>query len=93
MSTSASKASTGTGSLRVAVSPKLRHQLFCSARRQALHLGKRLLARGFQHWADRAALDAHFAVPASADFVRRISALATEPPSIDVHEVVEPAER
>jgi quinol monooxygenase YgiN len=43
-----------------------------------------------EHWADRAALDAHFAVPASADFVRRISALATEPPSIEVHETVEP---
>lgn len=46
-----------------------------------------------EHWADRAALDAHFAVPASADFVRRISALAAAPPTIEIHEVVAPTER
>ena len=42
-----------------------------------------------EQWADRAALDAHFAVPASADFVRSISALATEPPTIAIHETIE----
>jgi len=42
-----------------------------------------------EHWADRAALDAHFAVPGSGDFVRRVSALATAPPTIEIHETVE----
>jgi copper(I)-binding protein len=41
-----------------------------------------------EHWADRAALDAHFAVPGSGDFVRRVSALATAPPTIEIHETV-----
>lgn len=45
-----------------------------------------------EQWADRDALDAHFAVPASADFVRRVSALATEPPTIEIHETAEAAE-
>ena len=39
-----------------------------------------------EQWADRAALDAHFAVPASLDFVTRLSALAVEPPSMAIHE-------
>jgi tRNA-Thr(GGU) m(6)t(6)A37 methyltransferase TsaA len=39
-----------------------------------------------EHWADRAAVDTHFAVPASYDFVASISALATEPPSIELFE-------
>jgi quinol monooxygenase YgiN len=30
----------------------------------------------FERWADRAALDAHFAVPASLEFVGRLRALA-----------------
>ncbi len=45
-----------------------------------------------EHWADRAALDAHFAVPGSGDFVRRVSALATEPPRIEIHETAEASE-
>lgn len=40
-----------------------------------------------EHWADRAALDAHFAVPASGDFVAAVAALATEAPTIDIFEV------
>jgi len=41
----------------------------------------------FERWADRAALEAHFALAASHDFVRtlRAAALAVEGPS--VHEV------
>jgi quinol monooxygenase YgiN len=31
----------------------------------------------FERWADRAALDAHFAVPASREFVRALQDLAT----------------
>ncbi len=41
-----------------------------------------------EQWADRAALDAHFAVPASLDFVTRMSELAAEPPSMDIHETM-----
>ena len=41
----------------------------------------------YERWADRTALDVHFAVPASGEFVNQLSALATEPPSIDIHEV------
>ena len=40
-----------------------------------------------EHWADRAALDAHFEVPASGAFVRAISALAAAPPTIELYEV------
>jgi quinol monooxygenase YgiN len=40
----------------------------------------------FEHWADRAALAAHFGVPASVDFVRRIAALAVGPTAIEVYE-------
>ncbi|MBL8775775.1 MAG: antibiotic biosynthesis monooxygenase [Acidimicrobiales bacterium] len=39
-----------------------------------------------EQWADRAALDAHFAVPASLEFVTRLSALATEPPTMEIHD-------
>ena len=39
-----------------------------------------------EQWADRAALDAHFAVPASLDFVHRLSELAAEPPTMAIHE-------
>lgn len=41
-----------------------------------------------EHWADRDALTAHFAVSASQDFVAQISQLATEPPSLDVYDVM-----
>lgn len=44
-----------------------------------------------EHWADRAAVDAHFAVPASNDFVAAIAALATEAPTIEIHEVPDSA--
>jgi quinol monooxygenase YgiN len=40
----------------------------------------------YEEWADRAALDAHFAVPASSMFVNALSALAVEPPSINIVE-------
>lgn len=39
-----------------------------------------------EQWADRAALDAHFAVPASVDFVTRLSELAAERPTMEIHE-------
>lgn len=39
-----------------------------------------------EQWADRAALDAHVAVPASLDFVTRLSELAAEPPTMEIHE-------
>ena len=39
-----------------------------------------------EHWEDRAALDAHFRVPASSDFVIVVSALAAEPPTIQIYE-------
>ncbi|MFW2381391.1 MAG: putative quinol monooxygenase [Acidimicrobiales bacterium] len=41
-----------------------------------------------ERWADRTALDAHFAVPESVAFARELAALATGPPSIEVHEVL-----
>jgi quinol monooxygenase YgiN len=40
----------------------------------------------YEEWADRAVLDAHFAVPASGEFVTALSALAAEPPSINIAE-------
>lgn len=39
-----------------------------------------------EHWADRDALGAHFAVPASLDFVTRLAELASESPSMAIHE-------
>ena len=39
-----------------------------------------------EEWVDRAALAAHFAVPASGAFVRAVSALAAAPPSIRIYE-------
>ena len=38
----------------------------------------------FERWADRAALDAHFAVPASLDFVGRLRELATGEPTMHI---------
>ena len=40
-----------------------------------------------EHWEDRDKLDAHFAVPASGDFVVAVSALAAEPPVMNIYEV------
>jgi len=39
-----------------------------------------------EHWEDRAALDAHFRVPASSDFVTAVSALAAERPTMQIYE-------
>lgn len=39
-----------------------------------------------EQWADRAALAAHFAVPASLGFVEAAAGLAAEPPVIRVYE-------
>ncbi|MDW3219460.1 MAG: putative quinol monooxygenase [Acidimicrobiales bacterium] len=39
-----------------------------------------------ERWADRAALDAHFAVAASRDFARALTALAAQAPRMDVYE-------
>ena len=38
----------------------------------------------FERWADRAALDAHFAVPASLEFVGRLQELAVGQPSMHI---------
>jgi quinol monooxygenase YgiN len=40
----------------------------------------------FEQWADRAALLAHFAVPASRDFVRALQPLASAATSIELYE-------
>jgi quinol monooxygenase YgiN len=40
----------------------------------------------FEQWADRAALLAHFAVPASRDFVRSLQALAEGATTIELYE-------
>ena len=40
----------------------------------------------FERWADRAALDAHFAVPESIAFVRALSGLAAAPLKMSVME-------
>ena len=39
-----------------------------------------------EHWADRAALAAHFSVPASRDFVRALRPLATVIPAIEIYQ-------
>jgi quinol monooxygenase YgiN len=39
-----------------------------------------------EQWADRAALSAHFAVPASRDFVRTLRALATGATDIQIYD-------
>ncbi|MGH8796187.1 MAG: putative quinol monooxygenase [Caldimonas sp.] len=43
----------------------------------------------FERWADRAALDAHFKVPASRAFVAQAIGLAAQPPRISVYEAEE----
>jgi len=39
-----------------------------------------------EQWADRAALAAHFAVPASRNFVRALGALAAGPPTLEIYD-------
>lgn len=39
-----------------------------------------------EHWADAAALTAHFGVAASNEFVQAVSALAAERPTIEIYE-------
>jgi quinol monooxygenase YgiN len=41
-----------------------------------------------EHWADKAALAAHFAVPASGEFVTQVGALAAESPTLEMYEAV-----
>ena len=40
----------------------------------------------FEQWADRAALKAHFAVPASRDFVRSLHPLASAATTIELYD-------
>ena len=40
----------------------------------------------FERWADRAALEAHFKVPASGASVRQVALLAAQPPAIEAYE-------
>jgi len=47
----------------------------------------------FERWTDRAALDAHFAVPASREFAKAAARLAAHPPAISVYEATEVALR
>jgi quinol monooxygenase YgiN len=39
-----------------------------------------------EQWADRAALAAHFAVPASRDFVRALRSLAAPIPALEIYD-------
>ncbi|HEX7439499.1 MAG TPA: putative quinol monooxygenase [Caldimonas sp.] len=43
----------------------------------------------FERWADRAALDAHFRVPASRAFAAQVAGLAARRPRIDAYEASE----
>lgn len=43
----------------------------------------------FEQWADRAALEAHFAVPESGAFVRALRGLVAEPPEMRIWEATE----
>ena len=45
----------------------------------------------FERWADRAALQAHFEVPASAKFIAALRELAAHATGPDIFEVAEPA--
>jgi quinol monooxygenase YgiN len=40
----------------------------------------------FEEWADRAAVDAHFAVPASREFVRGLGRCAAERPRLSLYD-------
>jgi quinol monooxygenase YgiN len=39
-----------------------------------------------EHWADADALRAHFAVPATREFVSELSTLAAAPPDMDIYD-------
>jgi quinol monooxygenase YgiN len=39
-----------------------------------------------EQWTDRAALSAHFALPASRDFVRALQPLAAASPTIEIYD-------
>src|ERR1700716_1635805 len=41
-----------------------------------------------EQWADRAALAAHFAVPASRDFVHALKPLAASSPTIEIYDAI-----
>ncbi len=43
----------------------------------------------FERWADRPALDAHFALPASRAFAGAVARLAAHPPQLSVYEARE----
>ncbi|MDQ2734520.1 MAG: antibiotic biosynthesis monooxygenase [Pseudomonadota bacterium] len=43
----------------------------------------------FERWADRAALDAHFRVPASRAFAAEVATLVAHPPTLNVYEASE----
>jgi len=40
----------------------------------------------FERWQDRPALDAHFKVPASREFVAQVASLAARPPELAIYE-------
>jgi quinol monooxygenase YgiN len=42
-----------------------------------------------EHWADRAALEAHFRVPASGQFVAEARELAASPPDLRIYQVTD----
>jgi quinol monooxygenase YgiN len=44
-----------------------------------------------EQWADRAAVDTHFAVPESGEFVRQAMGLCEGAPTLDIFEVKDPA--
>ena len=44
----------------------------------------------FERWADRAALSAHFALPASRDFVRALQPLAAAATTIEIYDAARP---
>jgi quinol monooxygenase YgiN len=39
-----------------------------------------------EHWADTAALKAHFGVPASREFAKALASLASEPPAMEIYD-------
>lgn len=47
----------------------------------------------FERWADRAALDAHFKVPASREFGAAAARLAARPPTLELYDAREIALR
>jgi quinol monooxygenase YgiN len=42
-----------------------------------------------ERWSDRAALEAHFKVPASREFVNALTTLSSAPPAMALYEAVE----